>query len=253
MFDLQTVILIMSVAALAAFVQGYAGFGYGVLSMTIFSFLALDIERASVVVTLISLAVMGLLFFLSRPTSKMVWKRILLIMCGALIGSPLGYWFIVVYGKQPLFNVVFGIVLLYFSASGILSPHLRRRIHAVLAVGIGTVAGFISGAFVSGGPPVVLYLYSQTGDPREMKASLQAVFFMMSVYRLILVGAGGIGYSKEMLLVSLCAIPAVAAALLVGHALSRRTSAELFRKTVYALLGLIGIILLGRGLRGLFV
>jgi len=246
-------LIIIGVTVVSSFVQGYSGFGLGIISMTTFSFLPLDIERASVVVTIISLFVIGVLFLLSRSTCKIPWKKIILLFCGVLIGSPLGYWFIAVYGKQPVFNVIFGVVLLYFSMSGVLSPHVQRKIRSFFAVSIGAAAGFISGAFVSGGPPVVLYLYSQTKDPREMKAALQAIFFMMSVYRLAIVGAGGIGYSKDVLIVPLYAVVPVVSSLILGHALSKYSSAELFRKIVYALLGLVGVIILIRGTRGLII
>jgi hypothetical protein len=86
-----------------------------------------------------------------------------------------------------------------------------------------------------------------------MKAALQAVFFIMSVYRLIVVGAGTVGYTRDVLVVPLYAIPGAVCALVLGHLLSKRTSAELFRKTAYAVLGLIGLIILIRGAKGLIL
>ena len=253
MFNFEDILIVVTVLTVAAFVQGYSGFGFGIVSMTTFSFLAFDIERVSVIVTITLVAVMIILFFLTRIQYKIAWRKIVFPLCGIVIGSPLGYWFTVVYKNQPIFSLILGIVFLSFSINGFFSPHIERNIPAVFAVLFGGAAGFISGAFSTGGPPVIFYLYSQKKDPREMKSTLQAIFLVMVIYRLIIIGIGSIGYSREVLVIPLYALPIALCTLFIGHILSKRSSIEIFKKIIYALVGLVSIVIILRGARGLFM
>jgi uncharacterized membrane protein YfcA len=49
------------------------------------------------------------------------------------------------------------------------------------AFGFGFLAGLLSGAYNTGGPPVVLYGNSQSWNPSEFKSNLQSMFLLNDV------------------------------------------------------------------------
>ena len=116
----------------------------------------------------------------------------------------------------------------------------------IAAVFAGGLAGFMTGAFVSGGPPIIYYLYARAKDPRTMKATVQTLFIGLMLYRAILIMVGGRCGSPELVGV-LWATPVAVATLLAGHWLSLRGSPARFRKVSFAMLGLFGLLAMGKG------
>lgn len=240
-------LLVIGMLAVAAFVQGYCGFGFGIAAMSLLALLQLPMTGVATTVTITGVAVILLLLLLTHSDSHIRWRRGLLLLGGIAVGQPLGYWFIHSLGEHGVFRVALGLTLIAFAVNGILSPHIRRRVPAAVAIGIGVISGFLGGAFCTGGPPTVLYLYSQADDPRDMKATVQFVFVSGMIYRLILIGIAG-DYSREILAVSFYALPIAIPVLIAAHALSKRASVDLFRRVVYSLIGLSGLVILARGI-----
>jgi hypothetical protein len=52
MLWINNLFLVMSIMACASFIHRYNGVGYGLISMTVFSFLQYDIERMTVVISI---------------------------------------------------------------------------------------------------------------------------------------------------------------------------------------------------------
>jgi uncharacterized membrane protein YfcA len=238
---------ILLVILIAGFVHGYGGFGFGILSMSVFSLLPVDIERMSVVITLNVLVIPPLVFVLSRSRGHVRWADIGLLFLGAMCGQPVGYWFIATFGDRAIFRVVLGAVLLVAAANGFRSSFRPRRFPLWSAPLFGTVSGFLAGAFVSGGPPVVLFLYSRTRDPRDMKATIQALFVMMTIFRMSIIGVAGRGYTQDVLLLSAISIPLVIPFVALGHRFSDRGNVLAFRRGVYCLIGAFGVMGLTKG------
>lgn len=246
-FTVQETLSVVLVFALAASIQGYSGFGFGIVAMSLLSFLTQDMADMYIVVNISALAVIVVGLFLSRLGSDIDWLKAGLLLTGIVIGQPAGYWFVRTFGDHPAFRVLLGLVLLYYAVQSIVSPSIRRRVHKAVAVGIGTVSGLIGGAFASGGPPLVMYLYSQVDDPRDMKATIQSVFVITLLYRLTLIGLAG-DYSTAVLRLALYAVPPVIPLVVAGHALSKRISARRFRQYVYGLIALSGVSVLAKGM-----
>ena len=244
---LQGTVFVALVFACAASIHGYSGFGFGIVAMSLLSILAQDMPEMYVVVSINALVVVVVLLFLSRVHSHVDWLKAGLLLLGVAIGQPVGYWFLRTFGDHPVFHVLLGLVLLYYAVNWIVSPTIRRGLHSAVAVGIGAASGLIGGAFVSGGPPVVMYLYSQADDPRDMKPTVQSVFLVMLLYRLVLIGMAG-DYSAHVLRLSLYTVPLVIPLILIGHALSRRGPAQRFRRYVYGLIALFGVSVFAKGL-----
>jgi len=239
-----TLILITLFAVFATFAHGYSGFGFGLTAMTLFTFLSYDIERLSVVISFIGLASTIALMIASRKIGRIQWKRAIPLIIGNTSGMPLGYLFLVTYGQKPVFGLVLGIILILYSAYGLSGKIISKTLPNYAGVPIGLGAGFIGGAFVSGGPPMVMFLYSQAEDPRELKSTIQVVFLLGITARLLVVLFGPVGITGEIGLLAFITIPICLPAMLLGHFLSKRHSSEFFKKAVYYIIGTFGVIMI---------
>ncbi len=233
----------------AAFAQGFSGFGYGLLGMAMLSLAATSIERASVFISLTVTVLTVTLLFRSRRDVLVDWRQAGCLLAGILAGSPLGYRFVLRQGEMPICRIVFGAVLILFALNGLLKPHIRRRIPLVFAPVLGVFSGLLSGAFASGGPPIVLYLYAQEEDPRLAVGTAQAVFLGSSLYRLGIVGLGERGFTAGLILVSVAMLPVVILGTLTGYMAARRVSCRVFLFLAYSLIVAAGALNIARGLR----
>lgn len=239
---------VVAAVVAAAFVQGYASFGFGIVAMALMAFLPIDIERGSTVTTLAGVVMLITLLAISCRDHPVRWRFVPWILLGAVVGSPLGYAFIVYQGDAPLFGTALGVVLLGFAFQGLwrAGSEVLRAWPRWLELPVGLANGFLGGAFVTGGPPVVLYLTSRVHDPREMKATIQLIFLGGMLIRLAVIGGGPIGLDAEVLGTAGIAIPVVLLAIVVGHRLSQRAGVAAFKRVIFVLIGIAGVGLLLR-------
>jgi uncharacterized membrane protein YfcA len=206
-------------------------------------------ERATVLASLSAIVVQFALMATARRDDHGIdWGTVALLMVGAIIGIPLGYAMLVQGQSSGLFRVIFGVVLLAFAANGWFSPHVRRPMHWGFGPVIGAISGTISGAFSSGGPPLVLYIYAREHDPRLAKGTLQAVFIASTAARLITIQSGRYPITWSMLQWLLLVSPFALALTLFGHVLSRRVSVQFFCWVVYGLIAMAGLVQISQGL-----
>jgi len=243
--DIEIILAVVAAVATAAFVQGYAGFGFGIVSIALLALLPRGMAGMAVVVTLCATAVVLLLLRLSHAEKGVRWRRVGQLVVGSVAGMPLGYWFIHTFGDRAVFRVALGVALIAFAVNGLFGRQARRKLAGWVGVAAGVCSGFLSGAFVSGGPPVILYLYSLADDPRDMKATIQAVFVANLVYRHTAIAVAG-DYVPSVLALAGFAVPAGVIALYVGHRLCRYGSVALFRRIVFGLIGAFGMVLIVR-------
>ncbi len=237
-------ITVPAAIAIAAFIQGYGGFGFGITAMALVSLSGGSLEVSSSVVMIVATAMVLWLLRLSWHDGRIDWPNIGRLFAGALLGVPLGYWFLVTYGNLPLGRVVLGVVLAGFGTVGLLAGRTGIRMGTRWGPLMGIVSGFIGGAFVSGGPPVVIYLYAQADEPRTMKPTIQVIFLIMLLMRLVAAGTTGVLWKPAVLMLSAVSLPAAALLLALGHRLSKLTSTETFRLSVQGLIGVSGVLLI---------
>jgi uncharacterized protein len=242
--------ILIAIAIGAAFAQGFSGFGFGILFMAALSLGDADLERASVFVMLGTLVLVTTLLVRSHGRLRVDWRQAGGIAAGALITIPLGYRFILHFGDLAVSRAVFGLALIAFAVERASKPHIKRHIPTFLAPFFGMVSGLLSGAFVSGGPPVILYLYAQEEDPRTAVGTAQAVFLGGGLYRLAIVLMGHRGIPRDLWLPALWIAPFVILATLLGFHAAQRFRVRFFLLTVYALVILAGLLNLAKAVRG---
>jgi uncharacterized protein len=230
------------VIAAASFVQGLAGFGIGLVGLAFLPYLMLP-ATAIVLLTLYAAPFALGLFIQLRDDFRLSGIRDLLI--GTVLGTPLGVWGLAALPASLINRLigVFIVLIVVLEWRGLFPERLPGR---WWGLGAGVLAGALGGAVGTPAPPAIVYSTTQGWSPRTMKANLQA--FLVVNQALILAGYwwAGLLTSQVMSLALTFAIPAVAG-VLTGIALFGRIDAVLFRRIVFALLFVSGLILLARG------
>ena len=249
MLDLNYLWLFGLLIGLGAFTQGFTGIGFGIIVLAGIAFTPWDFERATVVLNLLLLVLNGSIIWASRKDAPIDWKLVGCIVIGEVFGVPAGYWFIMTFGNQPVFRVVFGVTLSLFAANELFRPRLRRKLSMGYGVLAGLIGGFLSGAFTAAGPPLALFVYSRQQDPRLAKGTLQTVFISATIWRLANIILFGRGITLPVIKVAAITLPILVICTAFGHAASRRVSKTMFLKIVFSFILLAGVMNIIRGLQ----
>lgn len=151
MLDPQYLWLFGLLIGLGSFAQGFTGIGFGIIVLAGIAFTPWDFERTTVVLNLLLLVLNSSIIIASRKESRINWRLVGYILAGEIFGVPLGYWFILAFGNQPMFRLVFGAVLGLFAVNELFRPRIRRELNMAFGVLAGVLGGFLSGAFTAAG------------------------------------------------------------------------------------------------------
>jgi uncharacterized membrane protein YfcA len=226
----------------AALVQGFFGFGFGIVAMAALT-LTHDLIHASGLVNITGVVVIGWLTFQLRH--HILRRLTLRMLAPMLLGVFLG---VIALGRveRDLMVSILGASIVIVAVWNLLQPRLRSRESPWLDGTMGLLGGLLSGAFNTGGPPLIIHLYRRPENPEVIKATLQSLLLIMIVARLPLAAAHGL-LSGPIWAEAALMIPVVMAGVAAGIALARRMSPERFRRACWVALGLLGIGLLAAG------
>lgn len=176
-------VFLIFVTMIAAVINTTTGFGFGILSVPMYSL---------VMPTVLAVAVAGLLtFILSSWLAKInfrqiIWKQIFIPLPIAMLA---GYACVYFTDKMPehLIKRVLGVVLMLLSVYFLrYSERIRLRPTAVNGILMGIVGGSLQGLFSMGGPPMVLYYLSTISDKNQYMATLQVYFVFINISVLLM-------------------------------------------------------------------
>jgi uncharacterized membrane protein YfcA len=143
-------------------------------------------------------------------------------------------------------NRLIGLVLVIVVALELRGVMPTRLVGRAWGFATGVLAGVIGGAVGTPGPPIVVYATTQGWSPRAMKANTMG--FFVANQGVILVGYWWAGLlTREAAIVAAAyALPALAG-LATGVAMFGRLDPGRFRRSVFALLLVSGLVLLVGG------
>ncbi len=186
------ILFIILIFFCGAFVQGAAGFGFGLFSVGLLSFfLTLPQSTATVLALTVLLSVQILVRY-----RKFIRLGDIRVLFGAALAGRVGaYFFLASFGdalwiKRALGALLLGVVLLTAlqERGRVRLPRLNPRLLELAAGGVG---GFVGGAFAVGGTFFVLYMLGRYDDKRHYTANIQALFLTLNVLSLTLDAALG--------------------------------------------------------------
>ena len=225
-------IAVAVLAAMAAgFVRGLAGFG---LSVVLVPVLQLAIEpSAAVLVGIVSLFLIGLTDVgrIRRDADRSALPMI----ATALAAMPLGLWALVslptAWARLLIALVSLGAFVL------VVVPLGKRKLSRPIALGVSGVAtGFFGGFAGMPGPGMAPFYLRGSFTPASARASMMAIFLVLTPLSAIFFLALGVGSWREALL-ALVLFPAVLAGDWIGHAAYGRVTARQWQVATAAVLG----------------
>ena len=226
----------------ASFLAGLFGFGFGIVATAGLS-LTMDLVHAANLVNLASPFVTASLFWQLRDHVER--RAVLRIAPWLIAGVFAGVFALATLDGALLVRTLGAFVVV--AAAWNLSGRAVRIPETVLGDAIaGGLSGIFGGAFNSGGPPLIAYVYSRPGRPEQLKATLQALFLCSTFARMAVASAQGVMDAGVVWQAAL-ATPFAIGGQYVGNALSARLTGDTFRRLAWAGLLALGVVLLVRG------
>jgi uncharacterized protein len=229
-------IAICAIAFVSGTARGFSGFG----SALIFMPLASSLAAPRLVAALLVIDVVAAAPLLPNAWKHADRKATAVMVSGALVGVPLGTYFLTrlepVTTRWIISGFVFALLLLLLSGW-----RYRGKDHPAISVGIGGLAGFCSGLAQTAGPPIVGYWLGRPIASAISRANILLFFGASDFFSLVsyalsgLITADAIGFS---LLIG----PVYGVGVWFGARLFGRASERLFRSLCYALIAAAVII-----------
>jgi uncharacterized membrane protein YfcA len=231
----MTAVFIFLIFLLAIFTQSLTGFGSGLVSMAFLPGLVPVVTAAPVVALLTStLEFLLLIRYRSAFNLRAVWR----LTIASFFGIPIGVYTLRRVDEQILLGLL-GAVMVGYALYGLLNLRLPELKHPVWAYISGFLAGILSGAYSTGGPPAVIYGNCRRWGPDEFKSNLQGFFLVNDVIVIVTHAISG-NLTPQVWRIYLLALPAMAIGIIAGVTLGGRINPVLFRKLVLVLLIVMG-------------
>jgi uncharacterized membrane protein YfcA len=242
----STTLYVILVVFAATLIRSTFGFGEALIAVPLLA-LRIPVAIAAPLAVLMSVVVAAVIVVCD-------WRRIDFrsaagLVVASLVGIPLGV-LLLASTNDAVVKLVLGLVIVIFSIYSLAVDRTRHQIddHPGWLLGCGFVAGILGGAYGMNGPPLVAYGALRRWAPQQFRATLQGYFLPASLAGLV--GYWFIGlWNDAVTRYFLWSLPGVALAILVGGVLNQRMQSGGFFRFVYALLLVIGAILLIQAMR----
>lgn len=226
----------------ASFVMGLTGFGIALVAM---AFLPYLISAADAIVVLTIYALVFSVVVVAQLRRDLTLPALVDLTIGTLLGTLPGVWLLASLDPSGLNRLIGGVLVL------VVVLEYRRALPERLpgrgwGLGAGFLAGLVGGAVGTPGPPVIVYATTQGWSPRTMKANIMGFFVLNQGAILIGYWWTGLLTRRVLTLTLTWALPSLAG-MLLGMALFGWLDPLRFRRVVFALLLVSGLVLLIRG------
>ena len=236
-FDLSPMALAwMAITVLVAgFVRGYSGFGFSALTIASSGIVTNPLHFVAVVVlweTVMTLQA------LSSIWKDVDWRRVGLLVAGAVIGMPMGIWALTSISENAARAVISGYVL-EMSLVLLRGWRLPGNTGNAAHFGAGIVSG-LANAPGMGGLPVAAFFAAQRISPAVFRATLVAYFPILDLYSAPIYWLNGM-VTWDTVRISLIGLPLVLLANWLGSRHFLRTDPQDFRRFAIGLLMLLAM------------
>jgi uncharacterized protein len=230
-------IAICAIAFVSGTARGFSGFGSALIFMPLASSMAAP--------RLVAALLLIIDFVATVPLVPDAWKHAdrratAVMVSGALVGVPIGTWFLSRLDPVTTRWIISGFVLalLLLLLSG---WRYRGKDHAVISIGVGGLSGFCSGLAQTGGPPIVGYWLGRPVETAIARANILLFFGASDFFSVVSYALAGL-FTADAIRLSLLVGPIYGIGVWLGAALFGRASETLFRTICYALIAAAVII-----------
>jgi len=230
---------ISAIVLVAAMTQSLTGFGFALVSMSLLPSL-IGIQSAVPLLALISVLSNTVLWLIYRQAAHL--QTILQLSLAAICALPVGLLLLRHLPEQLALKGLGGLLVGYvlYNVFQQTLPILKAR---YWIYGAGFVSGLLTGAYNTGGPPVVVYGSCQQWTPPMFKGNLSGFFLISSIAAFIGHSLEG-NFTPDVLRYALYALPAFLIGLGAGIIGSRYLNPARFKQVILGLLFLTGLNLL---------
>jgi len=235
-FDLTTILLIAAAAAIGGFLRGFVGFG-GALALVPVLAIAVGPRVAVAVSSLVGIpAVIQLLPEAYRHADR---ARVGPIALAMLVSAPLGS-LILTNVDQRIMTGAIGLVVMLLALITWKVPRGPFMQRTSVGVTAGVASGLLQGAAGIGGPPSVVVLMAQGGEPRQLRANVIASTAIMSIFGAFSHYAFGL-FTMKAATISLVLLPIFIGFTWIGTRFFMLGGARFFRAAALGILIIIGL------------
>lgn len=156
----------------AGFIQGVSGFGSVLLSLPLLA-IFLDIKTVIPLTLLAGVSVSYVLVYQLRQ--HLDWKKILPIFIGAVLGIPVGVYFLKRLDRGTI-QWILGAILILYALYGLFFRSSAKGVDERWAYVSGFLGGCLGAALSAGGPPVIIYTSLQAWSKDQIKGTIQGFF-----------------------------------------------------------------------------
>ncbi len=223
-------------------IEAITGFGSIVIALALGALL-LPIPELLLILVPLNILMSG---YLTLRHYRSIDRRVLLrlILPMMVMGMVAGIW-LQPYLTGLILKEAFGVLVIWFAGHALWSMHRKtppKAHHPWLSRVVIICAGLTHGLFASGGPLLVYGLTGAKLDKTAFRATLIAVWFTLnSTLTLVYLFRGELLSSLG---TSAPYIPLLVVGVLIGEKLHNRVDETSFRKLVYGLLVITGVLLL---------
>jgi uncharacterized membrane protein YfcA len=252
-FDLWQTIGIAAIIFFATFFQSATGFGFGMMAMAILP-LFLPFTAVSMALALLGGPMLAVNFFARWRHFHL--RPVFPLIIGVVLGVAPGVYILAEWDEGVLMRIL-GVILVATAifrlledrANGSLAKDKEPELQEIpmapknrrcLGPVCGFVSGILGGAFNTGGPPVIYYLYARPWPPQTIIATLQGLFLITAVLKVVL-GAGSEILDREATGIAVTGAVPMIAGLYLGIRLSSRLPARWLRAGAFIFCGLVGL------------
>lgn len=226
----------------AAILRGFSGFGFSAL---VVAATALVSDPLNAVAVVLLCEVVMTLQAARGIAGHVDWRRVGLLLAGAVIGLPIGVYGLVAIGTDAARAAIAVFIL---SMCGVLLAgwHLGREVGGWPNAAMGVASGVANGAAMAG-LPVAAFFTAQPIPPVVFRATLIAYFAALDVMSLPILWHAGL-VTGDTFSAFAVALPLLLLGNWLGSRRFRSARPQSFRKLVIALLGVLAILGLGRSM-----
>lgn len=232
-----TLLLVGATALVAGLARGFSGFG-GALIFTPLASALVGPRVAAPILFLIDAVA-------AAPLIPNAWRAadrgpVATMILGTIAGAPLGAYVLLHADPTAIRWGLSAIVLamLALLVSGWRYPGTPTKL---VTVGVGAMAGFLSGFAQMGGPPIIAYWLGGMVPGATVRANIILFFAATTVLTGVTYTVGGV-LTARVLALSLAIGPAYGLGLWLGTHLFSRANEEIFRRACYGLIALAAIL-----------
>jgi uncharacterized membrane protein YfcA len=235
--SVDAVLYLIAASFIASMARGFSGFGGSLIFMPLASAAVGPTVGAPILLLVDGIIQLGLMKNAWRQARR---REVAIMAAGALVGIPLGALALTHLDPIPL---RWGIAILTLAMLALLISGWRYhgRPTPRVTVGVGFVAGLLSGVAQAAGPPVVVYWLGGQTSPVVVRANIILFFFCTSVVASLSYLVAGL-FDAEVLVLAAITAPGYAIGMFLGSRMFGLANEVVFRRICFGLIAAAAII-----------